>query len=128
MDVSGFSTFQSMAGKETQNECIKGNSDLITAMEFELLDTMAKRHLNMMSVEIKEKACKLYETEEVRELFDFAKSEGLNSDSICIVFVAIIISQNLHEIGDITKVKNINNADFIRFLKSYLQGIFHYDP
>ena len=121
-DISGYSTFVSISSEKTLTESLNPNSELICALEEELLDMIAKRHLRMLPVELKEKAYELYESPEVQEIFDNVRNEGINSDAMFIVFISIIISQSITEMDDIASVKRINIGDFMRFLKNYVQG------
>ena len=121
-DLSGYSTFASIPSNETYQESLNPSSELISALEEELLDMLAKRHLRMLPEEVREKAEELYESQEIQEVFENVRKEGINSSAMFIVFIGIIISQNMNEIGDLESIQKLNIGDFLRFLKNHVQG------
>ena len=121
-DVSGYSTFASAHHDEVQSECLNPSSELINELEVELLESIAQRHLQMLPCEIREKSKEIYYSPEIHQLFDHARSEGMNSDSMFIVFVSIILTQNLGNFEDLSYIKSMNNTEFIEYLKRNIQG------
>ena len=120
-DLAGYSTFKSQKGSETVRHCVVPTSDLISELEIELLDNIAQRHLNMLPEDVREKAIELYDHPEISALFETVRQEGLNSDALFIMFIAIILTHGAQE-EKMCEVKVVKYGDFVRFLKSYLQG------
>jgi len=80
------------------------------------------RQLQMFPEEIREKAKELYYAPEINRVFNHVRKEGLNSDTMFIVFVAIVLLQNIENFKDLSQVKSLNSEEFLEFLKRYIQG------
>jgi len=120
VDVAGFSTFKSKAGEDTLDNARTLEDDVINAMELELLEAVAKRHLLMLPFELRSKASELVTSKEIREIFTFGGDDGMQSEILSTMFVAIVLSHGLQD--NMQEIQNLDHNDFLRFLKIYLQG------
>ena len=122
-DVSGYSTFISRQFNEVQRECLNPRSELLDDMEIELLDMIAQRYLQMFPIEIREKAEEIFSSKEIKSLFEYAKNEGIKSDSVYLLFISLILSKNIENINEnMQKINLINHSNFLEYLKRYLHG------
>jgi uncharacterized membrane protein YqaE (UPF0057 family) len=119
-DLAGYSTFKSKAGDATIENSQVFNDDVISAMEMELLEAVAKRYLLMLPFELRMKASELLASPEIQEVFAPVKDEGMDSEILCTLFIAIVLSHGVE--SNLQDIHTINPGDFLRFLKSYLQG------
>ena len=116
------STFKSQRAKKTFDECADPSSEVLNALEMELLDHMAQRHLLMLPLEIRKKAIEMYDNDQVYHLFDDLHSKCQSTDSICLMFIAIVISSGQKDGKLNMDIDKIHLDTFISYLRSYLDG------
>ena len=116
------STFKSKKAKDTYEDCIDPSSDVLNALEMELLDHIAKRHLQMLPAELREKAKEMYANKEIYNMFDDLHKGSMQSDSICIMFIAIIIASGVQDGKLNMNISQIHFDTFVVYLRSYLRG------
>jgi len=116
------SSFKSKKAKETYEECADPSSEVLNALELELLDHLARRQIMMLSEELRSKAVEMYDDDEVYHMFDELHMEGAETDSICIAFIAIALSTGVQEGKLNMDVNKVKLDSFINYLRSYLHG------
>lgn len=116
------STFKSERGKKTLGECTDPSSDVVAALEMELLDHLARRHLMMIPDKLRNKAVEMYQHDEVYHMFDQLHTGGMNADSVCIMFLAIMINTGMQEEKLDMDIDKVQLDTFIVYLRSYLHG------
>mmetsp|Transcript_12450 Transcript_12450/g.15519 ORF Transcript_12450/g.15519 Transcript_12450/m.15519 type:complete len:519 (+) Transcript_12450:226-1782(+) len=116
------SSLKSKTAKETFGECANPSSKVLHTLEMELLDHMAKRHVQMLNPELRQKAIELYEKDEIYHMFDELHEEGCQIHSICIMFIAIAISSGMQSGKLNMDINQIHYNEFLEYLRSYLGG------
>jgi hypothetical protein len=121
-DLIGYSTFKSKNADKTFQECADPSSEVLNCLELELLDHIAQRYLHMFPDDVREKAYELYGNSEVYAMFAEMRTEGVDTDAICVMFVGIVISSGVSAGKLSMNAREIQLADFIQYLQLYLQS------
>lgn len=76
----------------------------------------------MFSDELREKAQEMYRSPQIYEMFSEMRTEGVNTDAICLMFIGIVMSLGVKNGTLSLNVPQIELEQFTNYLRIYLQG------